>query len=366
MTDRNGTSRKIALLLPNLDGGGAERVTLRLAAELTRRGHRIDLVVAHHGGELLELLPPGVRIIELGAKRIRGSIGPLVSYLRRERPEALQASLWPYTLVAVIARAVARTSTRVMVVDHSTLSEQYPGKSLSSQMVRWTIRLLYPQADSRVIVSEGSADDIARFSGLPRRMWNVIYNPVDLPESLSVDSDGEQFWQGAKEKLITVGRLTSEKNHAMLIQAFALLARKRPKSALLILGRGELEPQLKALRSQLDLDRQVIFAGFVLDPWPHLQAADLFVLSSDFEGFGVVLVEALHAGLRIVSTDCPNGPREILDGGRFGTLVPKRNPEALAHAMDELLDQSVDRASHRKRARVLSGAQQVDLYEQLL
>lgn len=366
MTDRNSPPRKIAILLPSLNGGGAERVTLRLAGELARRGHQIDLVLAHQGGELISLVPPGVRLIELGAKRIRGSIAPLVAYLRREKPDALQASMWPYTLVAVIARAFARTRTRVMVVDHCTLSEQFPGNSPQVQIVRWTIRLLYPQADSRVIVSEGSANDIARFSGLPRKMWRVIYNPVELPERLSSIADAERLWQGAREKLITVGRLTPQKNHAMLIQAFALLARKRPKAALLILGRGDLEPELKALRSQLSLDSQVVFAGFVMDPWPLLSSADLFVLSSDFEGFGVVLVEALHAGLRVVSTDCRDGPREILDDGRFGTLVPIRDPEALARAMDEALDQPVDIAGHRERARILSGSQQIDMYEQLL
>ncbi len=360
MTDKNHHPRKIAIFLPSLNGGGAERVTLRLAGELARRGHHIDLVLAHQGGELMNLLPPGVRLIELGAKRIRGSIAPLVAYLRREKPDALQASMWPFTLVAVIARALARTPTRVMVVDHSTISVQHPTK-----FTRWTIRLLYPKADSRVIVSEGSADDVARFSGLPRSMWRVIYNPVELPETLC-GAEAEELWQGSKERLITAGRLTPEKNHAMLIKAFALLVRKRPEARLLILGRGDLEPELKTLTSQLGLDGLVVFAGFVMDPWPFFSSADLFVLSSDFEGFGVALVEALHAGLRIVSTDCPWGPREILDDGRFGSLVPVRDPAALAGAMDEALDQPVNIAGQRERARILSGSQQIDLYEQLL
>lgn len=362
MTNESG-SKKIAILLPCLYGGGAERVTLALAGELARRGHQVDLVLVHHGGDLMPLVPPGVRIIEIRAARIRASILPLVAYLRRERPDALQAVMWPQTLVAVFARALARTQTRVMLVDHSTLSKQFPGKFSA---VRWTIRWLYPRANTRVIVSESSADDIAQFSGLPRSMWSVIHNPVDLPEVLLSNSDVERLWSGANERLISVGRLTAEKNYALLIKAFAVVMRKRPNARLLVIGQGALEAELKALTERLGLQHQVVFPGFVLDPWPYFASADLFVLSSSFEGFPVALIEALHAGLRIVSTDCPGGPREILDAGRFGRLVPVDAVGALARAIDESLDQDVDSEHQRARAWQLSGQQQVDRYEELL
>ncbi len=149
-------------------------------------------------------------------------------------------------------------------------------------------------------------------------------------------------------EFLSVGNLKPEKNQALLLRAFAALP--RPDARLMLLGSGPQEAPLRALAEQLGLAERVIFAGFQRDPAPFYAAADLFVLSSNHEGFGNVIVEALSHGLPVVSTDCPAGPAEILDGGTFGLLVPVGDAAALAEAMDAALDAPVDRDALVRRA----------------
>jgi glycosyltransferase involved in cell wall biosynthesis len=227
------------------------------------------------------------------------------------------------------------------------------------------VRLFYPWADVRAIVSSDAADDLAALSGLPRSLIEVVNNPLDLPnEAASADCDS--IWGDATERVITVGTLKQQKNHALLLAAFARLLKRRPSARLVILGEGELRTQLEALSVKLGIADRITMAGFVLDPSPYYASAHVFVLSSDYEGFGNVLVEALHAGLRVVSTDCPCGPAEILENGRYGSLVPCGDVEALSRAMDEQFGTSVDAQRLKDRARQLSGAGAIERYREML
>lgn len=357
--------RRIAFFLPDFGGGGAERVQLAIIRHLLAKGHEIDLILAFEGGVLLPLLPPEVRVIELRARRLIGSFPGLVRYLKAERPWSLQAIMWPCTVIAAAARMVARSSTRLLLSEHSTLSRQYPGprKRLALQA---TIRLFYPRADRVISVSKGAAADVERLAGMPPGSVEVVYNPMDLPSPLPDAALAGPKWLGACPRLIAVGRLTAEKNHDLLLRAFALLLGSHPDAALIILGEGELRPRLEERRRQLGLDRKVHLPGFVLDPWQLLVSADLFVLSSDFEGMSLVLIEAMHAGLRVVSTDCQAGPAELLDGERYGRLAPVGDAEGLARAMREELAAPRNPERQRARAREVTGLANLERYETLL
>jgi glycosyltransferase involved in cell wall biosynthesis len=155
--------------------------------------------------------------------------------------------------------------------------------------------------------------------------------------------------------VIAVGNLHAVKNHALLIEAFAAVAIKRPGAMLLVLGEGPLRPVLEARIDELGLRGRVTLAGFQLDPWPFLSSADLFVMSSSHEASPLVLVEALHAGLRIVSTDCESGPAELLGDGRYGRLVPVQDSAALACAMLEALESPRNDERQRRRAQEVGG-----------
>jgi glycosyltransferase involved in cell wall biosynthesis len=342
---------KLALVLPDFGGGGAERVALLLARAWIEQGHEVDLVLQRREGALLDLLPSAVRVVDLEAPRLRQAVRPLAHYLRRERPDAVLISMWPLTVIGVVAHRLARSSSRIVLAEHSSLSRQYKSHvGLRRALLTWSIRLFYPRADARVAVSGRAADDLCKLSGIERNSIEVIYNPVDVgAASAGPDRSLDHFWGRGGARILTVGRLSAEKSHSLLISAFARLRRERP-ARLAIVGDGPLREETRQAAAAGGVAEEVLLPGFVPDPSPYYRSADLFVLSSAFEGFGLVLVEAMAAGLPIVSTDCESGPREILEGGIHGHLVPCDDVDALADAMRSALDEPGDPTARIARA----------------
>lgn len=345
-------AERFALFLPDLGGGGAERVALALMQGFVERGYTVDLVLAERRGALLPLVPAGVEIVDLGAPKLRGAVMPLVRYLRARRPHALHAMMWPLPLLAVAARTIARVDTRIVASEHTTFSLK--PLRLRHRSVRRLTRLVYGRLDALIAVSAGVADDLAAFVGIPRNRITVIHNPLLLPAKLPDPVIAAERWPVDTKRILAVGTLKIEKNYPLLLRALAR-ARERIPASLLILGDGPLRGELEAEAERLGLRDAVVFAGFETDPWPFYAAADLFVLSSDAEGLPTVLIEAMHAGLPVVSTDCPNGPREILDGGRYGPLVPCGDDAALADAMLRQLTDAAASETRIARAPELAG-----------
>lgn len=343
---------KICLLLPDLRGGGAERVCLDLAAQFVAAGHEVDLVLMQRRGELLDLVPDGVRIVDLQARRARDVLFPLKRYLQQSRPDCLFVNLWPLTSIAVLSRALALWKGRLIVVEHSTLSHQYAQWGLlHGILLRMSMIVSYRFADKIVAVSAGVAKDLEQLAWLEPDQVVVVHNPIvqARPVAPAAIAMAEAMWRAPNgQRCLTVGSLKDQKNHALLLQAFASLP--MPEARLMIVGQGQNEAKLRALVRQLGLEGRVILAGFHVDPAPFYASANLFVLSSDYEGFGNVIVEALSFGLPVVATDCPSGPAEILGHGRWGRLVPVRDERALADAMTAALSAPVDRDALKARA----------------
>lgn len=335
------THGAIAFFLPSLVGGGAERVIVNLAQGITERGIRVDLVLAAAEGPLLDQLPPAVRLIDLGATRVLRSIVPLARYLRRERPRVLVSSMGHANLVAVWAARLAGRVVPVIVTEHNTLSQETSRQSrLSGKLWPHLLRTFYPWATTIVAVSRGAADDLARTSGLPRDRVEVVYNPVITPTMMALARqapDHPWFAAGQPPVILGVGRLTRQKDFATLLRAFAEVRRQRP-ARLLILGEGEDRPALEALATELAVADDLALPGFQENALAFMAGSAVFALSSAWEGLPTVLIEALAAGTRVVSTDCPSGPREILQDGRLGALVPVGNAAALAAAILEAMD----------------------------
>jgi len=342
----------LALLLPDLSGGGAERVALALIQGFIDRGHAVDLVLVNRRGPLLALVPPGVKVIDLAAPKLRHMVLPLARYLRQRRPQALHAMMWPLPLIAVAARALARVDTRIIGSEHTTLSTMPHG--LRHRAVRALTRAAYIRAHALVAVSAGVADDLSTFVGVPRASITVVHNPLQLPVTLPDRMIAMDRWPMSTRRILAVGALKSEKNYPLLLRALAKVRERIPVS-LLILGDGPLREALEAQVAQDGLGDMVVFAGFDTNPWPYYVAADLFVLSSDSEGLPTVLIEALHAGLPIVSTDCPSGPREILEDGRYGGLVLCNDETSLANSIAKYLNKDADYVKSKYRASELAG-----------
>jgi len=331
-----GTTDIISIFIPSLRGGGAERVMVTLANGFAGQGHRVDLVLARAEGPYLADVSARVRVVDLGASRVLTSLPGLVRYLRREKPNAMLSALNHANVAAIAARMLAGVPTRLVVSErnHVTRSMQ-ASRDLASRAVIRLMAWLYPHADGIVAISDGVADDLARAAGLPLDSITVVYNPAVTPvvEALAGASPPEKYLAaGSLPVILGVGRLTAQKDFSTLIRAFARVRSCTP-CRLVILGEGELRDELKALADSLGLDGDVSMPGFVDNPYACMSRAAVFVLSSRWEGFGNVIAEAMACGCPVVSTDCPSGPAEILEGGRWGRLVPVGDADALAEAM---------------------------------
>jgi len=312
-----------------------------LAGAFLKRGFAVDLVVAHAVGPNLDRVPLGVRLVDLGTIRMSRSIPSLLRYLRRERPVALLSTCNQANVVAAIAGRLAGGGTRIVLRQGDTLS--VTRQHLSGGFARMLPRLarwFYPWADHIIANSDGVASDLIECVGLPRNKVTRIYNHVEIDEVLAraeATVDDEWFAPGALPVILGVGRLTEVKDWPTLIRAFALVRDNRAVR-LVILGEGKERPAIQALVDELGLQGDVHMPGFASNPYAVMAKAAMVVLSSRLEGLPNVLIEAMALGRPVVSTDCPSGPRELLDNGRLGPLVTCGDVPGLANAIQSVLD----------------------------
>lgn len=347
----------LAIYLPDLNGGGAERLHINLAPQFVAAGYRVTFLLDRLEGSLLSQLPQGCAVHALGANRQIRALPKLVRYLKRARPDVLIANTEHMNIMAVLARALARVPTRIIAIQHCTLSDRARRGSWKFRVLPVLFRLVLPFADNIVAVSVGVADDLAQIAGLSRLKMKVIYNGVvssDFEARLACEPEHPWFAQGWPI-ILSMGRFVVEKDFATLIRAFEHVAQVSHDARLIILGEGpmraELQEHVKSMRSLSD---RISMPGFLADPLPLLGRARLFALSSRSEGFGNVVAEALACGTPVVSTDCPHGPAEILDRGRYGALVPVGNAEALGGAIVEALNREPDRMALIRRGQRFS------------
>ncbi|MCB1696308.1 MAG: glycosyltransferase [Pseudomonadales bacterium] len=360
---------RVAIILPSLlPLGGVERVVLTQTSEFLRRGIQVDLVLIDERRSLNGFVPEGARVFNLRVSKLRNSVGPLMRYLKAERPAGVHVLMWPLTSLAVIAQKLSGVSSRLIVSDHSLLSIQYASWGILHRLVmRASLATTYRASSARVAVSNAVAEDLAKLSGLERERFTVIYNSALISTDQGYTTGAaEVAWRGWRGKrILSVGRLKASKNFALLIGSFRRLL-SRMDARLMILGTGELAEDLASHIAALGLTGKVILPGHVADPVPFYLSADLFVLSSNYEGFGNVIVEALACGLPVVSTDCPGGPREILDYGRYGHLVPVGDEVALEAAIAASLSSAKDSTKLKSRAAEFSPEISAQQYLDLL
>jgi glycosyltransferase involved in cell wall biosynthesis len=359
----------ISLFLPSLNGGGAERVALLLAQGMARSGHSVDLVLMIASGAYINQIPDGVRLINLNCSRLWTSTAALVRYLRRERPNALIGFMPLANGIAGWAKLASRVPTKLIFTEHNVVSLVFGDVDLRRYWaLQFPIRFMYRFADRIVAVSNGVADGLRKLPGVISKNVHVIYNPAYMPaieENAHALSEHPWLMDRAIPVLLSVGRLVKQKDFATLIRAFDLVRRVRP-ARLIILGEDQERQALEQLVADLGLASLVRMPGFVSNPWGWMSRASVFVLSSQHEGFGNVLVEAMACGTPVVSTDCPSGPSEILDNGVYGELVPVGNSGELAAAILRTLDSSVAPEILKHRARQFSEELAVERYLRLI
>ncbi|HRH04440.1 MAG TPA: glycosyltransferase [Burkholderiaceae bacterium] len=333
---------RIAIYLPSLSGGGAERVMVTLANTFVKLGFKVDLILAMAEGPYLTEVSHEVQIIALNSRRSWYLLPALAVYLRKKKPIVILAAMGHANVLSVLAKSLARVATRVIISERNTFSISYTQSAsmkiriLLPRLMAWT----YPIADGVIAVSSGVAEDLARSIKLPRSVIDVVYNPVvtdSLVEKSLMMPNHAWFSPNQPPVIVGMGRLTKQKDFPTLLRAFALL-RQRKDVRLIILGQGNLRSELQELIKNLDLQDVVDLPGFVENPFAILKHASLFVLSSAWEGLPNALIQAMACGTPVVSTNCPSGPSEILQGGKWGRLVPVGNVDAMAEAMAATLE----------------------------
>jgi glycosyltransferase involved in cell wall biosynthesis len=335
-------NRHLAIFVPTLECGGVERVMLNLAGGFASRGFKVDLVVADARGPLSKNVPEQVCTVDLASSRVLTSLPGLVKYLRQRRPATLIAAMDHSSVVALWARKLAGVQTRIIATVHVNISGILDHSSrLRVRLLPFFMRYFYPWADEIVAVSKGVADDLAIRAHVPRERIKVIYNPGlngEFFEKAKEPARHSWFAPNQPPVILGVGRLAIEKGFDVLIRAFARVRQQRV-AKLMILGEGDQRSNLEGLSRELGVNKDVCLPGYEENPYAYMARAQVFVLASRHEGFGLVLVEALALGLPIVSADCDGGPREILQDGRYGDLVPVASVESLANAILSRLDQ---------------------------
>ncbi|MBE9129185.1 MULTISPECIES: glycosyltransferase [unclassified Coleofasciculus] len=344
----------IAIFLRTLSAGGAERVMLNVAFGIAQRGIMVDLVLAKAEGAYLSQVPADVRIVDLHSSKLdqhrlfklptsfqsTTSLPKLIRYLQTEKPTALLSGNHYPNEIAILAKYLARSQTRIVVSEHTTLSvEARRVEQVSSRLIPLTARLFYPGADGIVAVSQGVAKDLAHVAGLYLKKIKVIYNPVITPElRQKIEEPVEHPWftSGEPPVIVGAGRFVEQKDFPTLLRGFAKVRQVQPVR-LMMLGNGREQKRLEALAKELRIEADVAWVGFVKNPYAYMKRAAVFVLSSAWEGLPTVLIEALAVGIPVVSTNCPSGPNEILDNGKYGWLVPVGDSEAIADAILKVL-----------------------------
>ena len=330
----------IALILPDLVAGGAQRVMLMLAHEFVARGHRVDLVLLQAEGQLQSSVPQGVRLVDLRSRsRVLGSsifalraIARLANWLRRERPDAVLSTVTGTNIATVLAWKLAATRPRLVLREVNAL------RNVNSRIRLWAMRLLYRRADAVVALSRPMERELADIVGVPRKKLFCIPNPVDRDYILAQSRAAvEHPWLVPKDIpiIISVGRLVPAKDHATLLKAFELVVRERP-ARLLIVGDGPERNSIEVLIHELGVAACVALIGFDPNPWRWMARADLYVLSSLWEGSPNTLLEARVLGCRTLVTKYDDS---VIDLGPpcYSAVTPPGDSVAMATAIKDLL-----------------------------
>ncbi|WP_069658084.1 glycosyltransferase [Arcticibacter eurypsychrophilus] len=357
---------KLAYFYRNLNQGGIQKMIVNAANYFVEQGNDVSVVLMISGGEYVSLLDPRIKLIYFSSLKKSRLFFSFSEILKREKFDVLFTATPSLNTFTIIGRLMARVKTKIVISERNNTVVFFKNSALTlSKLTFLSIPLLYRFADAIVAVSKGLGKSLQKVALVPAKKIHVIYNPAWSPElekqaGLPVQHD---WLDDTVPVLITVGRLVDAKNHELLIDAVALLSKKRGVR-LIIIGEGPLREKLQTQINRLNLQDFVRLEGFKLNPVSWMSKASLFVLSSDYEGFGNVLVEALAAGLTIVSTDCDYGPAEILED-RYGFLVPIGQVNALSEQIDYALDHPIDPVLLTNRAREFSVNQIMKHYQSL-
>ena len=339
--------KKIFLVIPDLRCGGAEKVFINLANEWIKK-YKVTFILMNKRGEMLNDINHEIEIIDLNSNRIRSCFLKFIKIFRTNKDSYFLCAMWPLNSVFLLSSIFGNRSNKYFISEHVNLS-----KSLNIDFfipkffLTLSISFSYIFAQKIFCVSNGVKNNVDYLSlfNLKKKLV-TIYNPIVDHQPLI---NKTQKIKKDKVFILSVGTLKHQKNHALLIKAFSCI-NNIDDYHLDIVGDGPLRYELEKLSERLNLQNHITFHGNQNNVNYFYERADIFVLSSIYEGFGNVLVEALNYGLKIISTDCPNGPSEILNNSKYGLLIPSNNKLALKEAIKKIRNIEYDKKLLQNRA----------------
>ena len=384
LSNKRPNGNRIAIFIPDCAGGGAEKVTVNLVNNLVKKGFYLDLVVLEAKGPFLNYLSKDVTLVNLSQSLDNKYISKLKTwkflqyvffvfalfrYLRTRNIRVLLTSLHLTSTISLIVKKYFFKKVKLIICIHNTFSMEL---KIDRTAKEWKssifVNFLLSTADSIVTVSQGVEDDLKLHNPSISHLVHTIYNPLISPHiSRLVSESLSHPWIDKQDYriILTVNRLYPVKDVTTLIKAFAKIIKLESSSRLIILGDGPEKPRLESLARQLEVYDFIDFVGFMPNPYSWMAKAHVFVLSSIHEGLPSVLIEAMACGTSVVSTDCPHGPREILQDGKLGSLVPVGDHEQLARAILDILHRPIPSNLLIERAKDFSIDSSVEAYSNL-
>lgn len=368
---KSHNKKKIIFLLKDLTRGGAEVFITDLANYLSKKDYNIEILTISDVNVFKKEISPSIEVRSLNERRIGRSFLKLYKHLKSNNYNLIIANVWPVTIIANIASLLI-PNLRCLNVEHGILSKEFLQRSTLFKFLQTTsIRIFYNLVHGSVAVSKGVKKDLISF-GVAKKNIFIINNAFrDFNINEKKDKNLKEWYEHKGTKLISVANLKTEKNITNLLRAISLIKNENNAAdiKLLIAGEGPLENNLKLESRRLGIEKEVIFSGIIKNPFIYLDIADLFVLSSDFEGFGIVIIEAMSLGKTIVSTES-EGPSEILKKGKLGYLCKINNSEDLAKTILKALKNPINskelKIESKKYSLDIIGSQYEDLIKNII
>lgn len=331
------TRKKVLFVLASLGGGGAERVMLTILRHLDRSRFEPHLALVEAIGPLLEVVPEDVPVYDLKARRARYCVPAIVRLAWKLRPDVVLSTLGYLNLMLIFAKPLLPGSIRLVVREGISVTAHLEIDGKYRNLWKWLYHHFYKKADKIICQSDYMLNDLEENFGVPRGKMVRIYNPVDIKRIRKLADACENPYSGDGPHIVSAGRLCYQKGFDLLLDALRLVRKRLPNAQLTILGDGPLEAELKEQRDRIGLSEVAHVIGFQSNPYPYLKYADLFVLSSRYEGLPNVVLEALALGTHVVASDSPGGLRELADNNNGLRLVPENNSHVFAEAVVKAL-----------------------------
>ncbi|MEI2436132.1 glycosyltransferase [Priestia megaterium] len=355
--------KKLAIVVPSMRGGGAERVVLNLVSNLDREKYEIRLILIKKEGPYVKFLPQDITIVDLNSSRVRNSIIKLIKELNRFQPHTILSTLGYLNLIILGIKGLLKGRPNIIIREANTPSLDLTGVPLiKRKLILFLYRSLYPKAHAIIAQCKSMKDDIVNFLHVSENKVLYIYNPLNLEHINANKNIEENPYNVDNVNIVSVGRLTYQKGFDILLEAFNIVTKQVPNTHLTILGEGKLKEDLLRKAEELNITKRVSIVDFKSNPYPYYYYANTYVLSSRWEGFPNTLLEALACGTKVVAFDCKSGPKEILQDDKYGILVKKLNSSSLAKSIVDSIfgkNLSQDRANYYSLERIIKEYEQI-------